>query len=184
MKRLPDELANRIDRLELECDPDQLTAHPRNFRRHPNKQRDALRASITKHGWVAPALATMNGTVIDGHARVEEALSAGVTVPVLFVDMDEDEAGDMILRLDPISAMAGYDSDVLADLLADQVWEDGEQGLEALLAGMVEELPDSDDGGFEPERYEVVVECESEIDAQQLAETLVEQDYRAIARTV
>lgn len=98
--------------------------------------------------------------------------------------VEQTNRGDMILRLDPISAMAGYDSDVLADLLADQIWVDGEQGLEALLAGMVEDLPDGDDGGFEPERYEVVVECESEIDAQQLAETLVEQDYRAIARTV
>lgn len=184
MKRLPAQLANRIDRYESECDPEQLTAHPRNFRRHPNKQRDALRASIAGHGWVAPVIATMDGTVVDGHARVEEALSAGVNVPVLFVDMDEDEAGDMILRLDPIAAMAGYDADVLSDLLADQEWVDGEQGLEALLAGMVEELPDGDDGGFEPERHEVVVECESDIDAQQLAERLVAEDYRATARTV
>jgi hypothetical protein len=103
MEQLSPNLENRIVRYDEAVDPEQLTAHPLNFRRHPVAQRKALRASIEGHGWVAPVIATVDGTVIDGHARVEEALSGGVTVPVVFVDMDDDEAGSMILRLDPIA---------------------------------------------------------------------------------
>ena len=133
MEKLSSNLENRIVRYDEAVDPEQLTAHPLNFRRHPIVQRKALRASIEGHGWVAPVIATVDGTVIDGHARVEEALSSGVTVPVVYVDMDEDEAGSMILRLDPIAAMATHDSDVLSELLSDEEWTDQEDTLRDVL---------------------------------------------------
>ncbi len=137
MEKLSSNLENRIVRYDEAVDPEQLTAHPLNFRRHPVAQRKALRASIEGHGWVAPVIATVDGTVIDGHARVEEALSGGVTVPVVFVDMDDDEAGSMILRLDPIAAMASHDSDVLGELLAREEWAVGELALSETLNGLL-----------------------------------------------
>ena len=70
MERLPSDIENRIDRYEPAVDPEQLTAHPLNFRRHPTAQRKALRASIERLGWVTAVVATLDGTVIDGHARV------------------------------------------------------------------------------------------------------------------
>ena len=149
MEKLSSNLENRIVRYDEAVDPEQLTAHPLNFRRHPIVQRKALRASIEGHGWVAPVIATVDGTVIDGHARVEEALSGGVTVPVVFVDMDDNEAGSMILRLDPIAAMASHDSDVLGELLALEEWVPDEM---ALLASFPtdptvreQDLPDFDE---------------------------------------
>ena len=139
MEKLSSNLENRIVRYDEAVDPEQLTAHPLNFRRHPIVQRKALRASIEGHGWVAPVIATVDGIVIDGHARVEEALSGGVTVPVVFVDLDEGEAGSMILRLDPIAAMAVTDTDVLSMLLADEEWLPEEQVLADVLGGMVQD---------------------------------------------
>ena len=56
------------------------------------------------------------GKVVDGHARVEEAITAGVSVPVLYVDLDEEEERFVLATLDPISALATYDADVVADL--------------------------------------------------------------------
>lgn len=138
MEKLSSNLENRIVRYDEAVDPEQLTAHPLNFRRHPIVQRKALRASIEGHGWVAPVIATVDGTVIDGHARVEEALSGGVTVPVVFVDMDDDEAGSMILRMDPIAAMASHDSDVLGELLAREEWVPDELALSDRLSELIE----------------------------------------------
>ena len=75
--------------------PDQLVANPRNWRTHPAAQRDALRGSLDTVGWVQQVLVNrVTGHVVDGHARVEEALSRGEqSVPVLYVELtDEEEA--------------------------------------------------------------------------------------------
>lgn len=102
-------------------DPEQLLAHPLNARRHPGAQRDALRESLGKAGWVDVVKVNVRtGHVLDGHARVEEAISAGSTVPVLYVDLDEQTERYVLATLDPISALATYDSEVMAELLQGQ----------------------------------------------------------------
>src|SRR5450759_6007503 len=56
--------------------PDQLLAHPLNWREHPGPQRDALRGSLAEVGWVQNVIVSKRtGHVVDGHARVEDALS-------------------------------------------------------------------------------------------------------------
>jgi len=53
--------------------PEQLLAHPGNFRRHPAPQRDALRGSLDELDIIAPVLVNrLTGHLLDGHARVEE----------------------------------------------------------------------------------------------------------------
>src|ERR1035437_4831985 len=63
--------------------PDQLIANPANWRIHSGAQRDALRGSLDTVGGVATVLVNRRtGFVVDGHARVEEALSRHeATVP-------------------------------------------------------------------------------------------------------
>jgi ParB-like chromosome segregation protein Spo0J len=112
------EWSNRIVGYEPEVEPDQLTAHPLNARRHPGRQRDALRESLGRVGWVdVVKVNTVTGNVVDGHARVEEALTKGGTVPVLYVELEPDEERFVLATLDPISAMAEYDAEVLEQLL-------------------------------------------------------------------
>ena len=56
--------------------PDQLAANPRNWRTHPAAQRKALRGSLDTVGWVQQVIVNKRtGNVVDGHARIEEALS-------------------------------------------------------------------------------------------------------------
>jgi hypothetical protein len=114
--------------------PDQLLANPRNPRRHPNVQRDALRASLRELGWVLPVLQNVRtGHLIDGHARIEEALSAGVPeVPVIDVDLSPEQEAMALATLDPIAAMASRDREAL-DLLLREI-DTGEQALMDLLA--------------------------------------------------
>jgi DNA modification methylase len=128
--------------------PDQLVANPLNWRTHPGPQRDALRGSLDTVGWVATVLVNRRtGFVVDGHARVEEALSRHeATVPVLYVDLDPDEEALVLATLDPIGAMATADTAKLEELLAGITVDDA--GLLALLgdmAGVKAGLTDPDD---------------------------------------
>ena len=132
---------NRIVGLGEE-DPEQLLANPSNFRRHPGAQRDALRGSLDTLGWSAAVLVNKRtGYVIDGHLRIEEALSRHEkTVPVLYVDLDPEEERLALAVLDPISAMAERDQERLDELLADLHVDDA--GLQALLDSLNTALPD------------------------------------------
>ena len=116
-----------------EEDPTQLLANPRNPRRHPAPQRNALRGSLSTVGWVATVTVNRRtGFVLDGHARIEEAISRGEpTVPVTYVDLSEDEERLVLASLDPITAMAEYDHEALDELLRDL--HAGDAGLDALL---------------------------------------------------
>jgi DNA modification methylase len=57
---------------------------------------------------------------VDGHARVEEALSRGeATVPVLYVELEPHEEDVVLATLDPIGALATRDDERLRMLLAE-----------------------------------------------------------------
>jgi hypothetical protein len=110
--------ANNILSFEPDVDPTQLLAHPLNARRHPGAQRDALRESLGRAGWVdVVKVNTRTGHVVDGHARVEEAITAGAHVPVLYLDLSEEDERFVLATLDPISALATYDGEVLEQLM-------------------------------------------------------------------
>lgn len=113
--------------------PDQLVANPLNWREHPPAQREALRGSLNTVGWVQQVLVNrVTGNVVDGHARVEEALSRQESeVPVLYVELSPEEEATVLATLDPISAMATTNDERLTELLADVNVDDA--GLQRLL---------------------------------------------------
>ena len=119
-----------------EEDPTQLLANPRNWRTHPGRQRDAIRGSLDTVGWVAQVMVNRTtGHVVDGHARVEEAISRGEpTVPVLYVELSPEEEALVLATLDPIGAMAEQSTERLAELLAEISVDDA--GLRRLLADL------------------------------------------------
>jgi DNA modification methylase len=121
--------------------PDQLVANPLNWRTHPGSQRAALRGSLGTVGWVQQVMVNQRtGNVVDGHARVEEAISRQeASVPVLYVDLEPDEERLVLASLDPIAAMAQRDDDRLRDLLADLEVDD--PGLQALLDSLETKEP-------------------------------------------
>ncbi len=96
----------------------ELLPNPANWRTHPPKQLDALRGSLSEIGWADAVLAreTSDGlVVIDGHARVEVAPDA--EIPVLVLDVTEEEAALLLATLDPLAGLAGTDAAKLDDLL-------------------------------------------------------------------
>ena len=112
------EIRNRIVGNE-DVSPGLLKAHVMNYRRHPESQMGALRGSLDSLGWVKGVLVSKRTmTIIDGHARVEEAKRRKLPhIPVTYLDLSADEEKQALALLDPISAMAQQDNAVLQTLL-------------------------------------------------------------------
>jgi DNA modification methylase len=116
--------------------PDQLLANPANWRIHPRAQQDALAGALDQVGWVQQVMVNQRtGFVVDGHARIEEAISRGEpSVPVVYVDLSPEEEALVLATLDPIGAMAAADTARLEELLAGVTVDDA--GLARLLADL------------------------------------------------
>jgi DNA modification methylase len=121
--------------------PDQLLANPRNWRIHPKAQQDALGSMLDRVGWVDQVLVNRTtGHLVDGHLRVELALSRGEgTVPVSYVELEEEEEALVLASLDPLSAMAATDPTKLAELLSEVTIDQAD--LEAMLKGLLPATP-------------------------------------------
>jgi len=122
-----------------------LQENAANWRRHPKAQVDALAGVISEIGF-AGALIAYEGddgtlTLIDGHMRA--GVSADQELPVVVLDVNEDEAKKLLATYDPIGAMAQTDTDALMSLLGDATFkaEPVNAMLEALANGEVQPLP-------------------------------------------
>lgn len=136
-----------------EEDPESLLANPRNWRTHPVRQREALRGSLSAVGWVQSVIVNRTtGHVVDGHARIEEAISAGARVPVVYVELSEEEEALVLATLDPIGAMATTDTTRLEELLSEV--STTEAGLAKLLAELRPPAGDQYTTAIEVPRYE------------------------------
>lgn len=102
-----------------EADPREITANPRNWREHPEEQVSALTGILAEVGWCQSVIVNRaTGRLIDGHLRVRLAVDRGErTVPVVFVDLSEDEENTVLATLDPVALLAGRDEAAFRDLL-------------------------------------------------------------------
>ena len=113
----------------------ELKANPLNWRKHPQQQRDAVQASLRELGWIAAVVENVRtGLLIDGHERVAQASARDEVVPVLQVDLSEDEERLALATFDPITYMAETDAAQLEALL--QSVNTGEAALQSLLASL------------------------------------------------
>ena len=98
----------------------ELLPNPKNWRKHPQAQAAALRGLLEEVGYADALLVRElpDGRlmIIDGHLRAETTPEA--EVPVLVLDVSEDEADKILMTLDPLAAMAEADSERIKTLLA------------------------------------------------------------------
>lgn len=99
--------------------PAQLLPNPLNWRTHPKEQRRVLAGSLEAVGWVQQVIVNKHtGHLVDGHARVAEALERGeTTMPVLYVDLTAEEEQLVLATLDPIAGLATADAEKLGELV-------------------------------------------------------------------
>jgi hypothetical protein len=169
-----------------------LRPNPRNWRTHPPAQQDALRGLLAEIGY-ADALLTRELAdgrlmLIDGHLRAETTPDA--IVPVLVLDVDEEEAGKILLTLDPLAGMAKTDDVQLQRLLSEvETTSDAVRSFMDEIARKYEhadplatatERPEI----LVPESYQVVVECRDELDQQTIYERMRSEGYRCRVLTL
>ena len=96
----------------------ELVPNPKNWRRHPARQAAALRGVLEEIGYADALLARIlpDGRLmlIDGHLRAET--TPDQLVPVLVLDVDENESHKLLATLDPLAAMAETDKGAFKDL--------------------------------------------------------------------
>jgi hypothetical protein len=140
-----------------EVNPAELTVNPRNWRQHPLHQRQALRELLERVGWVQQVVVNRTtGHLVDGHLRVELAREDGAArVPVLYVELDDEEEQLVLATLDPVAALAAPDIDQLHDLV-EQLPDLGDGDLRGMLDDLIGQFtapqPERDDGEDATER--------------------------------
>lgn len=104
-----------------EEDPEQLLANPLNWRVHPKAQQVSLTGVLDDIGFISPVIVNRTtGHMIDGHLRVSLALRNNVpSVPVIYVELNEQEEKEALVTLDPIANMAAADMRNLETLIGD-----------------------------------------------------------------
>ena len=117
-----------------------LKPHPRNWRVHPESQKNALRGLLAEIGY-ADVLLTRelpDGSlqIIDGHLRAETTPDS--LVPVLVTDLTEAEAEKVLLTLDPLASMATADKANLESLLTSLKFESPD--VSAMLEALAQEF--------------------------------------------
>ena len=116
---------------------DQFQANPLNYRKHPQRQRDAVNASLRELGWIGVVVENVTtGHLLDGHERVWQALAQNEDVPYVQVQLTEAEERLALAVFDPITNMAETDAAILDDLLREV--NTGEAALQALLGELAE----------------------------------------------
>lgn len=129
---------------EALVDADDLVDNPLNFRRHGEAQQSAMSGALVELGWIQRVVVNRTtGRIIDGHLRAELARRKGQQVPVVYVELTEDEERIALATIDPIGALADTDQAALDELLDSLDVED------PALAAMLSELH-SPEGNFEP----------------------------------
>jgi ParB-like chromosome segregation protein Spo0J len=118
----------------------ELRSNIKNWRLHPEGQRSALAGVLAEVGFVGAVIAReVEGglELLDGHLRAD--LAAGSEVPVLIVDVNDDEAAKILATYDPLSSMSLIDGKALSALLADVEFDDNAD-LRRLLSDLHEQV--------------------------------------------
>jgi len=164
---------------------DTLRPHPRNWRTHPKSQQDAMRGVLAEIGYAAALLARELAAgslqLLDGHLRAE--LTPEALVPVLVLDVGDEEALKLLATLDPLAAMAETDAELLRGIVDEVQTESA--AVRALLDSLAEEHPLERDLHEQslvdvtiPASFQVVVQCRDEQEQQGIYERLTAEGFK------
>jgi len=98
----------------------QLLVNSYNFRIHGELQQKGVKGSLDEIGWIQQVIVNkQTGRIIDGHLLVKLALREGeeTEVPVVYVDLSENEEKLALSLIDPLAEMAVMDKEIYKELL-------------------------------------------------------------------
>jgi hypothetical protein len=166
-----------------------LVPHELNPRVHTEAQRRALAKLYDEIGFarslLAYALPDGRLKLIDGHLRAEMNPEQEVEVEVL--DVNDAEARALLLAIDPLAQLAGYDSATL-DQLRRLTEKDSEaiktlwQTLEEASSRTSKDLDKAAAAALPPEQFYVLVECADEAEQLDLLKRFQAEGLRCQAK--
>ena len=107
--------AMNIERLPI----DKLTLDPANVRRHPSRNLDQIKASLTRFGQQRPVLVNAKGIIIAGNGTVMAAKALGWEhVNIVRTDLEGSEATAYAIADNRTAELAEWDDEALAQQLA------------------------------------------------------------------
>ena len=115
----------------------ELMPNPKNWRTHPEEQQNALKGVLSEIGYADALLAreTDEGLMlIDGHLRAETTPDS--IIPVLVLDINDEEADLLLATLDPLVGMAEPNTELLKTLIAGI--DTSDEHINALIEGVKE----------------------------------------------
>lgn len=121
---------------------DRLRPYDKNPRTHSPEQLAQIARSFREFGWTNPVLAASDGTVIAGHGRLEAAKLCGIRdVPVIVLDgLTELQCRAYVIADNKLAEQAGWDSDLLADVLTSLRNDDFDLGLTGFDGQEIDEI--------------------------------------------
>lgn len=116
--------------------PSDLLANPFNYRTHPKFQQEVMESVLNEVGWIQQVIVNQRtGHVVDGHMRIMLAMRHDEPlVPVLYVDLTEDEERIVLATYDHVTGMASIDKEALSQLINETRAQD--DNLQRLVDGL------------------------------------------------
>ena len=165
-----------------------LVPHEMNPRVHSDAQRRALEMLYEEIGFarslLAYPLADGRLKLIDGHLRA--AMNPDQEVEVEVLDVNDAEARALLLAIDPLAQLAGYDADTLDRLRASvegdsaaikSLWEVLSESSEKTKRALATQPADA-----LPEQFYVLVECADEEEQRALLARFQEEGLKCQAK--
>ena len=166
----------------------------RPYEKNPRKNAKAVKyvkASIEKFGFKQPIIVDSNRVIIAGHTRLEAAKSLGMAeVPCIVAD-DLTDAQVKALRLadNKVAEFSEWEMNLLGEELGELAEisdiDMGDFGFDDNL-----EMDDEEENGTEEkgvnlsETFQIIVECENEIEQQEIFEKLSGEGYKCRLSTL
>ena len=153
-----------------------LVPYAKNPKNHDDKDINLIIKSIKRNGWGDPLLVcpeTME--VLSGNGRLIAAQKLDMEqVPVVYAPkgLTEKQKADLVIASNKLVEISGY-NDNLGLLLEEFDLNQDDFGID-----LSEKEPRTPKEVEVPEGYEVVVECENELEQQQVFEELTEKGYK------
>ena len=167
----------------------------RPYEKNPRKNAEAVKyvkASIEKFGFKQPIIVDSNRVIIAGHTRLEAAKSLGMAeVPCIVAD-DLTDAQVKALRLadNKVAEFSEWEMNLLGEELGELAEisdiDMGDFGFDDNLykIGDEEENETEEKGVNLSETFQVIVECENEIEQQGIFEKLSGEGYKCRLSTL
>ena len=158
----------------------EVQCHPANAR---VSDLDPIKESIMLHGLYTPIVVQRStGNILVGNHRYMAASALGFdSIPVHYLDVDDEEALRILLVDNRTSDMGGYDEDALLEIIHSLPDLTGTGYTQEDLDRLEGIEPDPLDSGHEENyvaRFEIVVECRDEAHQEATFQEITKLGYR------